>query len=275
MNLEEEFRVAPGSRVQLRDSDADRTPGVNREEGEREHAKNVVRIRDLQHRLYAEGRRSLLVVLQGMDAAGKDGTIRHVFGPTNPQGVQVSAFGKPTSNELAHDYLWRVHSRAPSRGHIGVFNRSHYEDVLIVRVLGLVPDKAWKRRYDHINAFEEMLVDEGTTVLKFFLHVSADEQLKRLTKRLTNPAKAWKYNAEDFSKRSRRPAYVEAYEDMLEKCSTKHAPWHVIPADNKWFRNHAIAGIVADRLEHMDPELPELPEDGHRMRETLEGTREG
>ncbi|MEQ8769440.1 MAG: polyphosphate kinase 2 family protein [Phycisphaerales bacterium] len=267
MGIETEFRVEPGQRVTLDDADADRTPGVDRDEAERSLARDVERIRDLQHRLYAEGRRSLLVVLQGMDAAGKDGTIRHVFGPSNPQGVRVAAFGSPTSNELARDYLWRVHQRVPERGHIGVFNRSHYEDVLIVRVLGLVPEPVWRRRYEHINAFERMLSDEGVMVLKFFLHVSAKEQLERLLKRVTNPAKAWKYNAEDFTKRSRRPAYLEAYQDALRECSTDHAPWHVIPADKKWFRNYAIARIVADRLEHMDPELPELPEDGHTWRE--------
>ncbi len=267
MDFDNAFRIDPGSRVRLKDGDADRSPGADRAEGERRLAEDVERIRDAQHRLFAEGTRSLLVVLQGMDAAGKDGTIRHVFGPTNPQGVRVAAFGKPTSNELAHDYLWRVHQRVPDRGHIGVFNRSHYEDVLIVRVLGLVPDEVWKRRYEHINAFERMLHDEGTAVLKFFLHVSAEEQLRRLLKRVTNPAKAWKYNAEDFTKRSRRPDYIEAYEDALSRCSTEHAPWYVIPADKKWYRNHAIARIVADRLEHMDPELPPLPEDGHAWRE--------
>lgn len=258
MNLAEHLRVHPHAPPLLTDDEADRTPGVNREQAEAELANDLARLNALQHRLFAESRRSVLIVLQGLDAAGKDGTIRHVFGPLNPQGVQVTGFGPPSTLELAHDYLWRVHAAAPRRGRIGIFNRSHYEDVLIVRVESLVPEGVWSRRYEHINAFERLLTDEGTTVLKFFLHVSEAEQLERLTDRVTDPTKGWKYNAYDWEKRKKRPQYLEACRQALARCSTDHAPWFLIPADKKWYRNFAIARLVADTLEAMDPAYPAL-----------------
>lgn len=268
MNLAEALRVRSGHTPRLNEIDPADTLGVKEKEADKAHEHDVERLQDLQQRLYAEGTRSLLVVLQAMDAGGKDGTVRKVFGPLNPQGVRVASFAKPTEHELARDYLWRVHARVPERGTIGVFNRSHYEDVLIVRVAGLMPERVWSRRYDHINAFERLLADEGTTVLKFFLHVSPDEQLKRLKKRLTNPHKGWKFNAYDWEKRKQRAQFLEAYEDAFAKCSTGHAPWYVIPADHKWFRDHAIARIVRETLDDMNPQprtLDATPEEVERL----------
>jgi len=268
MNPTKALRVHPGHPAHLDDVDPADTLGVSRDDAEHALADDLNALQDLQQRLFAEGSRSLLVVLQAMDAGGKDGTIRHVFGPLNPQGVHVAGFAKPTEHELARDYLWRVHARVPERGSIGVFNRSHYEDVLIVRVANLMPKRVWSKRYDHINAFERRLADEGTTILKFFLHVSAPEQLERLKKRLTHPNKGWKFNAYDWEKRKKRPQFLAAYEDALTKCSTDHAPWFIIPADHKWFRNHAIAHIVRETLEGMDPKprkLDATPEEVERL----------
>ncbi|WP_456476727.1 polyphosphate kinase 2 family protein [Oceanithermus sp.] len=216
------------------------------------------RLGELQARLYAEGRRALLVVLQGMDTAGKDGTIRRVFRMVNPQGVRVASFKKPTALELAHDYLWRVHARVPARGEIGIFNRSHYEDVLVVRVHDLVPPEVWGRRYDHINAFEQLLSDEGTRIVKFFLHISQDEQKKRLEARLENPKKHWKFNPADLAERALWDAYMEAYRAALERTSTAHAPWYAVPADRKWQRDLVVARVLLETLEAMDPQFPKV-----------------
>ncbi|MEZ6318076.1 MAG: polyphosphate kinase 2 family protein [Phycisphaerales bacterium] len=268
MNLAKTLRVDPAHPPRLAEVDPANTFGVSEKDADDAHARDTERLQEYQQRLYAEGSRSLLVVLQALDAGGKDGTIRHVFGPLNPQGVRVASFGKPTTHELARDYLWRVHARVPERGAIGVFNRSHYEDVLVVRVANLMPKSVWSKRYDHINAFERLLADEGTTILKFFLHVSASEQLDRLKKRLTHPNKGWKFNAYDWEVRKQRKQYLEAYEDVLAKCSTDHAPWFVVPADHKWFRDHAIARIVRETLEEMDPKPRKLdasPEEVARL----------
>ncbi|MDQ7013347.1 MAG: polyphosphate kinase 2 family protein [Planctomycetota bacterium] len=255
--------VEPGSVVDLGAIDPGRTPGLSgskekeRASAEAMHAENVVAMRDLQYRLWAEGGRSVLVVLQGMDTAGKDGTIRHVFGALNPQGVRVEGFKQPTSEELAHDYLWRIHRKTPGAGRIVVFNRSHYEDVLVVRVHGLVPEAVWQRRYEEINAFERLLAGSGTTILKVFLHISKDEQKERLQARLDDPAKRWKFSAGDLAERKRWGEYQQAYTEALSRCSTEHAPWFVVPADRKWYRNWAVSSIVRRALEQLDPQPPE------------------
>lgn len=255
-DLADRFRVAPGSSVRLADRDPRDDAGLTKDEVRDRMDEVRERLFLLQRRLYAEGRRALLVVLQGMDAAGKDGTIRGAFGALNPQGARVVSFKAPTSNELDHDYLWRVHNACPRRGEVGIFNRSHYEDVLVVRVEELAPQELWRRRYDHINAFERLLHDEGTVVLKFFLHLSKDEQRERLLERIHDPERHFKFNPGDFQSRRKWDQYVEAYQDALERCSTDHAPWYVIPADRNWMRNYAVARITLDALERMDPQLP-------------------
>ncbi len=250
MDFRKKLIVEPGSKVRLKKIDPD-YHGKLRDEGEAkaELARNVARLTELQQLLYAEGKHALLIVLQGIDAAGKDGTCWHVMTAMNPQGTSVTSFKEPTPVELSHDFLWRIHPHTPARGRIAVFNRSHYEDVLIVRVHGLVPKKVWSRRYDQINAFEETLAAAGTTILKFFLTISADEQLERFGDRLSDPEKNWKIAESDYTERARWDDYTAAYQDMLERCSTKHAPWYVIPSNQKWFRNLAISEIIADTLD--------------------------
>jgi PPK2 family polyphosphate:nucleotide phosphotransferase len=215
----------------------------------------------LQERLWAEDKRSLLVVLQAMDAGGKDGTIKKVFRGINPQGCRVTSFKAPSEEERDHDYLWRVHKSTPARGEIGIFNRSHYEDVLIVRVHDLVPKAVWSKRYDGINAFESELTNEGTTVVKLFLHISKDEQAERFRKRLGDPNKNWKFRAADLTERKHWDAYQEAYEDAVTKTSTAEAPWYVIPADHKWFRDWAVLSVLVATLRDMDPQFPPPEED--------------
>ncbi|CAN5800023.1 polyphosphate kinase 2 family protein [soil metagenome] len=222
---------------------------------------DLATVHELQTRLFAEGTRSLLVVLQAMDAGGKDGVLRNVLTGLNPAGVEVTSFGVPTDLELAHDYLWRVHDAGPSRGRIGVFNRSHYEDVLVVRVKHLVPASHWRKRYDHINRFERMLVDEGTAIVKLFLHISSDEQRSRLQDRLDSPDERWKFRLGDLDDRQLWPQYMDAYRDALARTSTAHAPWYVVPGDRKWVRNLAVAHVLRDAIEHLDPQYPE-PEAG-------------
>lgn len=254
--------VSPGTVVDLSAIDPGRTPGLSgpevqeRAAAEVLHAQNIAAMQGLQYRLWAESSRSVLVVLQGMDTAGKDGTIRHVFGPLNPQGVRVEGFKQPTAEELSHDYLWRIHRKTPAHGRVTVFNRSHYEDVLVVRVRGLVPRAVWQRRYAEINAFEKLLADSGTTILKVFLHISKDEQKRRLQARLDEPDKLWKFSKGDLAERARWDEYQEAYNDVLSRCSTEHAPWFVVPADSKWYRNWAVSSIVRGALEGMDPRPP-------------------
>ena len=218
--------------------------------------KHLERVGKLQYLLYADGDQSLLVVLQALDAAGKDGVIRHIFSGINPQGTLVFGFKQPSKIESAHDFLWRIHLCAPARGQIVIFNRSHYEDVLVVRVHDLVPRSVWSKRYDLINDFEKMLVRNGTRVLKFYLHISPEEQLARFAQRLDDPARNWKISESDYSEREQWPKYISAYEDAMEETSTKHAPWFVIPANHKWFRDLAISQIIADTMDEMGLKLP-------------------
>ncbi|WP_456397233.1 polyphosphate kinase 2 family protein [Desulfurobacterium sp.] len=219
------------------------------------------RLCELQDVLYAEGKHKILIVLQGMDTAGKDGTIKHVFKEVHLQGIKVFSFKEPTEEELSHDFLWRVHKHTPGKGEIAIFNRSHYEDVLIVRVHRLVPEKVWMKRYEHIRNFEKMLFDEGTTILKFYLHISKKEQKKRLLERLTNPRKRWKLHVEDVKERKHWDEYIRAYNDAIFKTSTIYAPWFVIPSDKKWFRNYLVAKIIVKKLESLNMKYPE-PEKG-------------
>jgi len=258
---DDDLKVAPGSHVQLDAIDPRHTAHLGNEEAARAGlAEDAEAINDLQDRLYAEGTRSLLIILQGMDTSGKDGTIRGVFNIVGPLGVTVSAFREPTPEELAHDFLWRAHIACPRRGTIGIFNRSYYEDVLIGRVRQLAPASAILHRYDDINAFEKMLTHNGTTILKFMLHISKEEQKERLQERLDTPDKNWKFRISDLDDRKRWQEFMEAYEIMLSNCSTDWAPWYVIPADRKWARNAAIARIVRATLEKMAPEYPKSDE---------------
>jgi PPK2 family polyphosphate:nucleotide phosphotransferase len=259
MNYAKKLVVDPGEKFRMKKVDPDwHGKHEDEEAAKKDLADNVARLTGLQELLYAERKHALLIVLQGIDAAGKDGTCWHVMTAMNPQGTTVTGFKQPTPDELAHDFLWRVHPHTPAKGQVAVFNRSHYEDVLVVRVHDLVPKKVWSARYDLINDFERMLVDGGTTVLKFFLYISADEQLARFKERLDDPAKTWKISDSDYTERARWEDYMTAYQDMLEKCSTKHAPWYVIPSNHKWFRNLAISSIVAETLEgfRMKPPAP-------------------
>lgn len=258
----QKYRVEPRSSVTLDDWDPDDTGIVpDKDSGKALLKVERERIRTLQERLYAEGKQSLLVIFQATDTGGKDGAIKGVFRGTNPQGVRIWSFGFPTAEELAHDFLWRIHRRTPGHGMIGVFNRSQYEDVLVGRVKNLVPEERWRPRYDIINNFEFGLHNHGTRVLKFYLNISKDEQKRRLQSRLDNADKHWKFHIGDLDDRELWDDYREAYEAMLERCSTDHAPWYVIPANRKWYRNLAIARIIADTLEEMDPQFPP-PEEG-------------
>jgi PPK2 family polyphosphate:nucleotide phosphotransferase len=247
----------PGDKIDLDSIEADLDDSdLDKKEAEAEFEDLTRKLRELQHLMYAENQRSLLVVLQGRDAAGKDGTIRRVFGPVNPQGCRVTSFKVPSREEAAHDFLWRCHRATPARGNIAVFNRSHYEDVLVVRVHDLVPKKVWSERYDQINAFESLLHANHTQVLKFFLHIDREEQLERFRKRIENPAKNWKISDADYSERTYWDDYTEAFEIALQRCSTEDAPWFVIPSNRKWFRNIAIASIIVEAMEKMQMEFP-------------------
>jgi PPK2 family polyphosphate:nucleotide phosphotransferase len=248
--------VEPGSKPSLRRFDCAATLGWQKDEAKEELEKVKVRLDALQYRLAAEERRSVLLVLQAMDAAGKDGTIRSILSGLNPAGVDVTSFKPPGGPEAAHDYLWRVHAVAPPRGRIGVFNRSHYEEVLVVRVKEQVPKAVWSRRFDHINAFEQLLVDEGTTVVKCFLHVSNEEQRRRLQERIDDPEKQWKFRSGDLDDRALWPKFQDAYEDMIRRTSTAHAPWYIVPADRNWVRNLVVAKLLLHTLEQMKPKLP-------------------
>jgi PPK2 family polyphosphate:nucleotide phosphotransferase len=233
------------------------TPGVrDREAAEAQLPALADRLDDLQERLWVEGSRSLLVVLQGMDTSGKGGTVRHVFSSMNPAGVEITSFKKPTEEELAHHFLWRIERKLPAPGEVMVFDRSHYEDVLVVRVRSLVPEQVWRARYEEIRAFEERIVASGTTIVKCMLHISYDEQRERLLARLDDPAKHWKFNEGDIEERTRWQDYQAAYEEAIRECSTDVAPWHVVPADRKWYRNWAISSLLVEVLERMDPKLP-------------------
>ena len=249
--------VASGAKVRLADIDPRETFGLADKQGaEALRAANVAKLADLSDLLWADGRYSLLIVLQGMDTSGKDGTIRRVMSGINPRDCHVVSFKRPTDDELGHDFLWRVHKECPRRGVVGVFNRSHYEDVLTVRVHELVPKNVWQGRYDQINAFEKILVENGTRVLKFFLHISKDEQKKRLEERIKDPTKNWKMELGDLDERKRWDGYQRAYEDAISNCSTAAAPWIVVPADRKWFRDVAVSSIVVETLEGMGLTYP-------------------
>ena len=256
--LVERYRIHPGERVSLHKFAPDDDGGLDREKAEHRFAKLGEHIASLQERLYAQGTHALLIVLQAMDCGGKDSTILHVFAPINPQGCIVHNFKAPAGEELDHDFIWRVHQRVPRKGYINVFNRSHYEDVLIVRVKNLVPRQRWEKRYDHINAFEAMLHDEGTRVVKFFLHISKEFQKQRLEKRLEDHAKWWKFNPADLAERGRWNEYQKAYEAALGRCSTAHAPWYVIPAEKRWYRNLLVAEALVEHLEAMKPRFPKV-----------------
>jgi PPK2 family polyphosphate:nucleotide phosphotransferase len=252
------YRVEPQTKVRLADQDpADTGTYEDADEAREELAELVEQIADLQARLYAEDERSLLVVLQGIDAAGKDSSVKHVFRGTNPQGVRVYSFKEPSNEEAAHDFLWRYHQHTPGKGMIHVFNRSHYEDVLVVRVKHLVPEERWRSRYDSINDFERMLAREGTTIVKFFLHISKDAQMDRFRERLEREDKHYKFSANDVRERRNWDAYQEAYEEALNHTSTEWAPWYMVPSDHKWYRNLVVARTVATVLEEMDPRWPE------------------
>ncbi len=257
MDYAKKFVVKPGSKVRLSKIDPSYTgKHESREEAAPAIAKHCARMEKLQYLLYADGNKSLLVVLQAPDAAGKDGVVRHVFGGMNPQGTAVFSFKQPSKEELAHDFLWRIHQRAPAKGQVVIFNRSHYEDVLVVRVHKLVPQSVWSKRYDLINDFEKLLTENGTRILKFYLHISPQEQLARFAQRLDDPARNWKISDSDYSERKLWPEYVAAYEEAMKLTSTKHAPWFVIPADHKWFRDIAVSQIIADTMEDMGLKLP-------------------
>jgi PPK2 family polyphosphate:nucleotide phosphotransferase len=260
-SLRERLLIRPGSRVRLADVDPNQTYGYDKGGSAIELQKGLDRLTALQDRLWAEAKHPVLIVLQGIDAAGKDGTVRHVMTAFNPMGCLVTSWKAPTPVELAHDYLWRIHQRTPGKGEISIFNRSHYEDVLVVRVHDLVPKEVWSRRYDEINNFERLLVDSGTTILKFFLWIDRDEQKQRFQARLDDPDKRWKFRIRDLDERKLWDDYVAADEAMLERCSTDAAPWYVIPANRKWFRNLAVADIVADALDDLHMEYPPSPDD--------------
>jgi PPK2 family polyphosphate:nucleotide phosphotransferase len=248
------FKVAPGKKVKLSDFDPDLDGGLSNEQGRAEFATLRAKLGELQEELYAAGQNSVLMILQGIDTSGKDGTIRKVLADVNPQGCRVESFKVPTEEELAHDFLWRAHRVSPRRGMIGVFNRSHYEDVLVVRVHKLVPSKTWRTRYEQINAFESILAANSTIILKFYLHISKDEQEQRLLAREQEVEKAWKLSAGDWQERQYWEDYIKAYEDVLSKCSTEDAPWYIVPANRKWYRNLAVSEVLVETLRAYRPE---------------------
>jgi PPK2 family polyphosphate:nucleotide phosphotransferase len=257
LNYLDHFKVSPGTKVKLKDVD----PGFkDRHESHQEALAEIQqyqqRLRQLQELLHASGRNALLICLQALDTGGKDGTINHVLGAMNPQGCRVVAFKQPSAEELAHDFLWRVHRVTPARGEVVIFNRSHYEDVLVVRVHNLVPKPVWSRRYDQINAFERVLAENGTHILKFYLHISKEEQLRRFKDRLDDPTKQWKISEADYQERSHWDDYIAAYEEALSRCSTEQATWFVIPSNHKWFRDLAVSRIVVEHLEGMGLTFP-------------------
>ena len=257
MNVLKKYRITAGAKFDLKDYDPnDSGPFRDKDDALADLEKDRLRLIDLQERLYAEKKRSLLLILQGMDTSGKDGTIRHVMSGVNPQGVQVTSFDVPSAEELAHDYLWRVHRAAPAQGRIGIFNRSHYEDVLVVRVHQLVPPKTWRARYQQINNFERILTESGTAVLKCFLYIDKDEQKRRLQERLDVPEKNWKFRVGDLAERKLWDDYMQAYADAVRKCSTDSAPWLVVPANRKWYRNFVIMRAVVQTLEELNPQYP-------------------
>jgi PPK2 family polyphosphate:nucleotide phosphotransferase len=251
--------IAKG-KVKLKDYSPDFTDGMEREEAEAKLAGLQKRLAELQEIQYAQGQTATLMVIQAMDAAGKDSLVKKVFDACNPHGVIIHGFKAPTEQELAHDFLWRIHARTPARGYVGVFVRSHYEDVLIARVNKLVPKQVWKARYDHINAFEKLLHDSGTRIMKFYLHVSKDEQKKQLQERLDDPTKHWKFSIADLAVRERWDDYMKAFEDVFNECSTDYAPWHIVPGNYRWYRNYVVTKAMVDMLESLDLKFPPAEE---------------
>lgn len=257
----DQYRVPPNTKVNLDDYLTRYDGELEKKAGKDQLEEKALELADLQELLYAENKRKILIVLQGIDTSGKDSTIRHVFGKVNPQGTKVANFKVPTPKELAHDYLWRVHPHTPGKGEIAIFNRSHYEDVLVVRVHELFPQSVWEKRYHHINEFERLLTDEGTTILKFYLHISKQEQAERFLARLDRPHKRWKFNPEDLDEREHWEDYIQAYEDMLSLTSTDDAPWYIIPSDRKWYRNLTIASVIVEKLKSLNMTFPaEVPD---------------
>jgi PPK2 family polyphosphate:nucleotide phosphotransferase len=256
------YRVKPGTKVKLSQWDPNdkHLSGGTKQEGKRTLEELNDRLEVLQEMLYAEHKHRLLVVLQAMDTGGKDGVIRHVFDGVNPQGVKVASFKVPSQQERDHDYLWRVHDKVPGKGEIVIFNRSHYEDVLVVRVHALAPEKVWRKRYAHINHFERMLADEGTTIVKFFLHIDLEEQKQRLQARLDEPNKRWKFSRGDLDERKLWPKYTRAYEEVLTRTSTEWAPWYIVPANSKWYRNLVIANVLLKTLDGLNMRYPDPEE---------------
>jgi PPK2 family polyphosphate:nucleotide phosphotransferase len=267
-------RVEGDRRIKLEDFDPDEDGGLKKEKGEKKTAEINEELIELQELLYAARRQSVLIILQGRDTSGKDGTIRNVAGPLNSQSCSVASFKVPTEEELAHDFLWRVHAQTPPTGHIKIFNRSHYEDVLVVRVHKLVPKEVWQPRYEHIKAFERLLADSATIILKFYLHISKKEQEKRLLEREEDPTKSWKLSVGDWKEREYWDDYTAAYEDALNNCSTKEAPWFIVPADKKWFRNLAVAEALRDALiPFRKTWLEKLEEEGREKKKEIEEYR--
>jgi PPK2 family polyphosphate:nucleotide phosphotransferase len=273
MDLRDKLLLRPDRRITLANRDPGETLGLDKEAAAEKTEKNIARLDELQYLMYAEHRRALLVVLQGMDGAGKDGTIRHVMRGLNPEGCRVTSFKAPSAEEADHDFLWRVHRVVPSSGEVAIFNRSHYEDVLAARVRKLVPKTVWTRRYDHINRFEQLLTDSDIVIAKFFLHISKDEQRRRFEERLRDPTKQWKLSPSDFEDRKHWDDYVAAYQDALTRCSTSDAPWFIVPADKKWFRNFAVSRILVETLEALDMRFPKPTVDVSRITPSLSSGR--
>lgn len=275
MNYSDQFRVKPGTTPDLSKIDASFTDQhENKDSALAELNHNTKCLAKLQYLMYAEQQRALLIVLQAMDAGGKDGTVNHVMAAMNPQGCSVYGFKGPTQEELAHDYLWRIHKCTPGKGRVSIFNRSHYEDVLVVRVHDLVPKKVWSKRYDEINAFERQLVDNGTHILKFYLHIDKDEQLARFKQRIDDPARHWKISESDYAERAYWDDYQTAFQDALGRCSTDGAPWFIIPANHKWFRNLAVSQILVETLESLKMEFPAPSVDIEEIRKKYHAAEE-
>ncbi len=255
--VDSKYQVTPGSKFKLKDFKCDDTGDFkDRQDAEYASRKNLDKIHDLQEVLYAQSKHAVLIVLQAMDARGKDGTIEHIFSGMNPQGCDVTSFKAPTPIEKSHDFLWRIHTAAPAKGMFGIFNRSHYESLLVERIHEYAPKEVWKKRYDHVNNFEKMLSDEGTLILKFYLCISKKEQAQRFQDRLDDPKKHWKFNPADLEERKYWDDYMKAFDDVLEKCSTEYAPWYVVPSDKKWYRNYVISDIILRALNTLDLEFP-------------------
>lgn len=255
--IDSPYLVEPGKKFKISDYKPDDTGKFkSKKDAAGDIDRNLKKIDSLQDKFYASGKYALLIVLQAMDGGGKDGTIKYVFSGVNPQGCAVTSFKQPSELELLHDYLWRVHHAAPPKGMFGIFNRSHYESVLVERVKNIVPEGVWSKRYEHINGFEKLLADEGTIILKFFLNISYEEQKRRMIKRLADPRKNWKFNPEDLKNRERWDDYMAAYQDALSKCSTKYAPWYAVPSDHKWFRNWVVSDVLVRTLESLGLKYP-------------------